>query len=132
MNVTTPDGRTLSVQIGGDEAGVPVVAHHGTPGCGLLYEGTVIDARARGICLIGYDRPGYGGSTRHPGRTVADAVDDVRAIAAALGVERIATWGASGGGPHALACAVLAPDLVAAAACIAGPSPYTGADWSRS
>ena len=126
MNVTTPDGRTLRVHLGGDENGIPVVAHHGTPGAGTLYEPLSEDARRRGICLIGYDRPGYGGSTRHPGRTIGDCVADVRAIAAALGVERIATWGVSGGGPHALACAALAPDLVAASACVAGITPYFG------
>jgi pimeloyl-ACP methyl ester carboxylesterase len=127
VNVTTPDGRTLRVHVGGDEHGMPVLAHHGTPSSGILYAPWEEDAQARGICLIGYDRPGYGGSTRHAGRTVGDAAADVRAIAAALGIERLATWGISGGGPHALACAALAPDLVAAAASIAGVMPY-GAD----
>jgi pimeloyl-ACP methyl ester carboxylesterase len=129
MNVATPDGRTLRVYLGGDERGVPVVVHHGTPGSGMLYGGWIEDAAARGVCLVGYDRPGYGGSTRQAGRTVADAAADVRAIAAALGVDRLFTWGISGGGPHVLACAVLAPDLVAAAVCLAGPAPYTGDDY---
>jgi pimeloyl-ACP methyl ester carboxylesterase len=129
MNVTTEDGRTLRVFVGGDEGGVPVFVHHGTPGSGVLWEGWVEAAAARRICLVGYDRPGYGGSTRQPGRPVADAVGDVRAIAGALGVRRLATWGVSGGGPHVLACAALAPELVAAAACVAGPMPYAGDDF---
>jgi len=124
VNVTTPDGRTLRVYVEGDENGIPVLAHHGTPSAGILYSKWIDDARERGICLIGYDRPGYGGSSRDEGRAVADCVDDARAIAAALGVERIATWGVSGGGPHVLACAALAPDLVASAACVAGVAPY--------
>lgn len=124
MNVTTPDGRTLRVHLAGAQDGSPVLAHHGTPSAGILYAAWSDDAKARGVRLIGYDRPGYGGSPRHQGRSVADAVDDVRAIADALGVERLATWGISGGGPHALACAALAPDLVTAAACVAGPVPY--------
>jgi hypothetical protein len=33
------------------------------------------------LSLLVYDRHGYGGSTRRPGRKVADAVDDVRALA---------------------------------------------------
>ena len=33
----------------------------------------------------------------------------------ALGVEQFVTWGVSGGGPHALACAALLGDRVAAA-----------------
>jgi pimeloyl-ACP methyl ester carboxylesterase len=124
VNVDTSDGRTLHVHLAGAEDGFPVLAHHGTPSAGILYGAWSDDASARGVRLIGYDRPGYAGSTRDPGRSVADAVDDVRAIAAALGVEQLATWGISGGGPHALACAALAPDLVTAAACIAGPVPY--------
>jgi pimeloyl-ACP methyl ester carboxylesterase len=131
VNVQTPDGRTLRVWLTGVEGGTPILFHHGTPSNGLLHPAWVEDAIARDAYLVGYDRPGYGGSTRNAGRAIADAVSDVRAIAAALGVERIVTWGISGGGPHALACAALAPDLVAAAACIASPAPYDaeGLDW---
>jgi pimeloyl-ACP methyl ester carboxylesterase len=69
---------------------------------------------ACGLRLIGYDRPGYGGSTPQPGRTVADCAADVRAICAELGIDRLAMWGVSGGGPHLLAWAALLPDLVTA------------------
>jgi pimeloyl-ACP methyl ester carboxylesterase len=91
----------------------------------------VADAAGRGLRLIGYDRPGYGGSTPHPGYSVADCAGDARAICAALGIDRLATWGISGGGPYALACAALLPDLVAAAASLAGQAPYgaEGFDW---
>jgi pimeloyl-ACP methyl ester carboxylesterase len=51
-------------------------------------------------------------------------VNDVRAIAGALGIERLAVWGYSGGGPHALACAALLPDLVSAVATFASLAPY--------
>jgi pimeloyl-ACP methyl ester carboxylesterase len=38
--------------------------------------------------------------------------------------------GASGGGPHALACAALLPGRVLGAVCLASPAPYTeGFDW---
>ena len=67
------------------------------------------DAAQRGIRLVSYDRPGYGGSTPQPGRTVADCANDVRTIADAFGFDRLAVWGFSGGGPHALACAALLP-----------------------
>ena len=69
--------------------GVPVIAHHGTPGSRLLYRRWVEDAAERGIRLIAYDRPGYGGSDRHAGRAVADVAADVEAIADALGLDRI-------------------------------------------
>ena len=40
-----------------------------------------------------------------------------------LGIDRLATWGISGGGPHVLACAALLPDLVTAAASLASLAP---------
>src|SRR5262249_1363591 len=91
----------------------------------------IADARARGIRLIGYDRAGYGASDAKPGRSVSDVVADVVEMLDALGVGRFATWGHSGGGPHALACAALLPDPCLAAASLAAPGPYgaDGLDW---
>lgn len=88
--------------------------------------------RSKVIRLIGFDRAGYGGSTPSPGRTVADVAKDVATIASALKLDRLAVWGISGGGPHALACAALLPDLVAGVASLAAPAPYIadGLDWS--
>ena len=82
-----------------------MLVHNGTPNSRHLYGPAAADAAARGLRLIGYDRPGYGGSTPQPGRTVADCAADVRAICAGLGIDRLAMWGVSGGGPHVLACA---------------------------
>ena len=125
--VRTEDGRTLAVQESGDLAGRPVLIHAGTPGSRHRYRPIAQDAAARGLRLISYDRPGYGGSSPQPGRTVADCAADVRAICADLSIDRLAMWGISGGGPHLLACAALLPDLVTAAASLASPAPY-GAD----
>jgi pimeloyl-ACP methyl ester carboxylesterase len=122
--VRTPDGRTLAVEESGDPGGRPVLVHMGTPNSRLLYGPIMADAAARGLRLISYDRPGYGGSSPQPGRSVADCAGDVRAICAELGIDRLATWGISGGGPHVLACAALLPDLVTAAASLASPAPY--------
>ena len=129
--ISTESGRELRIIEAGRPDGAPILVHHGTPASRLLYHGWVEDAGSRGIRLIGYDRPGYGGSTPDPGRTVAGAAGDVAAIAKALGLERLAVWGISGGGPHALACAALLPDLVVAAAALASPAPYPaeGLDW---
>ena len=123
-SITTPDGRTLTAREGGDPAGVPVLVQNGTPGSSLLYEGHLRDAEEKAIRLVAYDRPGYGGSTRHKGRTVADCAADVAAVCDALGIGRFCTWGVSGGGPHALATAALLPDRVAAAAALAPVAPF--------
>jgi pimeloyl-ACP methyl ester carboxylesterase len=121
--IETAGGRTLEVHELGDRDGFAVVFHHGTPGSGTLYDRWATD----GVRLVAYDRAGYGGSTRNPGRAVADVVTDIEAIADALGFERYATWGLSGGGPHALACAALCDDRLVAAASLAGVGPW-GAD----
>jgi pimeloyl-ACP methyl ester carboxylesterase len=129
--VQTADGRTLAVEEAGDPDGRPVLVHGGSPNSRHLYGPDAADAAAHGLRLISYDRPGYGGSTPNPGRTVADCAGDVRAICAALDIDRLAMWGISGGGPHLLACAALLPDLVAAAASLASLAPYgaDGLDW---
>ena len=131
--VRTPDGRLLAVEERGDPAGWPILVHHGTPSSkNAAFHGPgVRDAAERGLRLISYDRPGYGESSPRPGSTVADTVADVRAICAELGIDRLGTWGFSGGGPHVLACAALLPDLVTAAAALAGMAPFEaeGLDW---
>jgi pimeloyl-ACP methyl ester carboxylesterase len=129
--VTTPDGRTLAVAEWGDPKGLPLIAMHGTPGGRITYwEDPTIYAR-HGLRRLTYDRPGYGESTRHAGRSIVDAVDDVAAITAALGIDRFVVSGGSGGGPHCLATAALMPDRVVR--CLAevsvAPYPAEGLDW---
>ena len=125
------DGRVLCVLEAGQADGQPVFALHGTPGSRVLWRGLVEDAERRGLRLLAYDRPGYGGSDPHPGRTVADAAADVAAIADALGIDRFAVEGGSGGGPHVLACAALLPERCVAGAALASVAPYPaeGLDW---
>ncbi len=81
--------------------------------------------------MLVYDRPGYGGSSRHPGRTVADAVNDVRVLADAHGWSRFAIFGGSGGGPHALACTALLADRVTRCAVLSGIKPAEGGEPDR-
>jgi pimeloyl-ACP methyl ester carboxylesterase len=132
LKVPVVDGRELEVVVYGPEDGVPVVVHHGTPGAAGLFESLVQAAAERGTRHITYSRPGYGGSTRRPGRSVADCVTDVVAIADALGYERFHSVGGSGGAPHSIACAALLPDRVISAAAIATPAPLDaeGLDWT--
>jgi pimeloyl-ACP methyl ester carboxylesterase len=123
-DITTRDGRTVRIAEYGDPAGMPVITHNGTPNSRLVFEPYAEQARRDGVRLISYDRPGYGESTRHEGRTAGDCAADVADIAAALGIDRLGVWGISGGGPHAIACAALLPELVPAVAALAAPAPF--------
>jgi pimeloyl-ACP methyl ester carboxylesterase len=129
--IATPDGRSLCVHDAGDPTGFPVLMHHGTPMSGLPYGAHDALAREQRIRLLGYDRPGYGGSTRHAGRRVADCAADASAIADALSLERYGSWGISGGGPHVLACAALSDERLVAVASLAAVAPIgaDGLDW---
>lgn len=129
--VITEDGRRLFVAASGAPNGTPVVLMHGTPGSRFGPRPRSSVLYRLGVRLISYDRPGYGESTRMRGRRVADAAADVRCIADALGVDRFAVVGRSGGGPHALACSALLPDRVTRTAVLVGlaPSDAEGLDW---
>ena len=96
------DGRTLCAYDTGGAEAPALVWHHGSPQSGAPLTPLVEAATRRGIRLVSYGRPSYGGSTPQPGRDVASAAGDVAQLADALGLDRFAVMGASGGGPHAL------------------------------
>jgi pimeloyl-ACP methyl ester carboxylesterase len=129
--VRSADGRQLAVRVSDNPAGLPVVYLHGTPGSrvGPFPRGRVL--YELGVRLISFDRPGYGGSDRQPGRRVASVARDVEAIADHLGLDTFAVVGRSGGGPHALACAALLPDRVTRAGVLVSLAPWEaeGLDW---
>jgi pimeloyl-ACP methyl ester carboxylesterase len=139
FDLTLADGRTLHVYDrvpsgppgGASGDGLAVFWHHGTPNLGAPPRPLFAAADRLGIRWVSHDRPGYGGSTPRPGRDVADTAADVAAVADALGIERFAVMGHSGGGAHALGCGALLPDRVAAVVCGAAPAPYgaEGLDW---
>lgn len=104
---------------------------HGTPGSRLTRHPDEEVYRRAGVRAITYDRAGYGASTRHPGRRVADAASDVATIADALGLDRFAVTGGSGGAPHALACGALLADRVTRCASVVGPAPWGPGGLSR-
>ncbi len=127
------DGRTLVVHDAGSSGAsdeLTLMWHHGSPQTGVLLDPLLTAAAERGIRLVSYGRPSYGGSSPNRGRNIASAASDVEQIVGSLGVERFVTMGASGGGPHALACAALLPDRVIGAVTLAGIAPYTDTfDW---
>jgi pimeloyl-ACP methyl ester carboxylesterase len=101
-----------------------LVFHHGTPAAGPPSPRVLGPAREAGLQTVSLSRPGYGRSTRQPGRTVADVVPLVAALVDHLGQDRFVTAGWSGGGPHAIATTALMPDRCPAALSIASVAPY--------
>lgn len=133
-DLTLSDGRTIHYyDAGARDAGgrLAVFWHHGTPNTGAPPEPLFPAADARGLRWVSFDRPGYGGSTPQPGRDIASAVPAVEAIADALGIERFAVMGHSGGGPHTLACGALLPDRVLCVVTGSGMAPFgaAGLEW---
>jgi pimeloyl-ACP methyl ester carboxylesterase len=119
-----PYGRTLDVYLAGDPGAPLVVNLPGTPEGHHALPALVAAAAASGVRIASIARPGYADSTRLPGRTVADVVPDVLAVVDALGARRFAVMGTSGGGPHALACGVLAGDRCVAVAIVSSVGPW--------
>jgi len=130
FDITLPDGRMLhGYDTGGD--GVPVMWNHGTPNIGAPPRPLLALAEELGLRWVSFDRPGYGSSTAHPGRTVASSATDAAVLADTLHLDRFATMGHSGGVPHAIAAAALQPARVIAVVALAGLAPRDAdsLDW---
>ncbi|MEU6804481.1 alpha/beta fold hydrolase [Streptomyces neyagawaensis] len=134
QTVKTPSsGRVIAYETWGDPDSHPVFLLHGTPGSLMGPRPRTFDLHKLGIRLIAYDRPGYGGSERHPDRRVVDAADDINTIAQELDLKKYSVVGRSGGAPHALACAArnLGSQVASAAALVslAPPDADDGLNW---
>jgi pimeloyl-ACP methyl ester carboxylesterase len=81
-----------------------------------------------GVRVLAFDRPGYGASTRLPGRGFSDVVDDAAQLLDDRDLERVHVIGGSGGGPHVLAFAARHPGRVRAATVVVGGAPLEEAD----
>ena len=132
LDVPFGDGTLHAYDTGGDDArGRAVVWHHGTPNIGSPPAPLFEAASRLGVRWIGYDRPGYGGSTPVLDRTVGSAAACTAAVLDALGIEVAGMFGHSGGGSHALACAALLGPRVTGVVSVSGLAPFgaAGLDW---
>jgi pimeloyl-ACP methyl ester carboxylesterase len=132
LDVSAPDGRVLHVYDSGQTTSEAIVYwQHGGGMCGLPPPPLVERAGELGLRVLGHDRPGYGGSTAQPGRSVADGAGDMATVLDRLGVESAITIGLSAGAMHALGAVALHPSRFTAAAVLGGPAPYgaAGLDW---
>lgn len=123
VELVVPVGdRSIQVRETGAPDGIPVVCFHGTPGSRLETDFGADAARRLSVRLIAFDRPGYGLSSAGP-ITLRSVARDVEAVVDALGVERFAAFGWSGGGPFALATAAILTDRVDRVGISGGPAP---------
>lgn len=125
--LTLKDGRTIAYTDIGDPKGSCVMNFHGAPASRFLV--TYLDGAfaEQGLRVISPDRPGYGGSSPQPGRSMADWPDDVAELADALDIDSFAVLGSSSGGPYAVACCALLPEQVIGGVVVAGA---TDMSWS--
>jgi pimeloyl-ACP methyl ester carboxylesterase len=128
-DLALPDGRTLHVYDTGGPARLTVFWHHGTPNLGAPPGPLLPLAESLGVRWVSHDRPGYGGSTHLPDRTIGNAAECVAAVADALGIGDFAVMGHSGGSSHALATAALLPGRVTAVAGLAAVAPFGAEGW---
>ncbi len=126
--LTLADGRTLAWRWTGPEGARPVLRLQGTPASRLYRNPDPTMQKDLGVRYLLADRPGYGGSTRLPGRGIAQIAHDLAALLDAHGLDRVPVMGTSGGGPHVLAFATLHPERTAAATVIVGASPLEPAE----
>ena len=105
-----------------------LIYHHGTPSAGPLHDDLLEPAAASELRIVELVRPGYGNSTRQPGRSVADVAALANELASHLNFEKYVTMGWSGGGPHALANVALSPERCVAAMSLAGVGMFGESD----
>lgn len=118
-----PDGRRLAFEWRSDGAGVAVVVLHGLPGSRLQRHPDAGIAERLGARLLSFDRPGFGASDWRAYRRLDELAQDLQVLADALGIQRFALAGISGGGPYACACAAALPERVAALGLISSVGP---------
>jgi pimeloyl-ACP methyl ester carboxylesterase len=122
------DGRVLSVLELGDPKGKPVFYCHGFPGSRLEARLAAKAAGVLGLRVLAADRPGVGGSTFQPGRTIGAWASDIAKLADRFELQSFDVVGVSGGGPYALACAAFIPERLNGVALISAVGPVSRGD----
>lgn len=121
--MTLRDGRRITWRDYGAAQGLPLLVLHGFPGSRLQAALLEDAARAHGVRLIAPDRPGFGGSSPAPGRSLLSYAGDIAQLADALALPRFGVVGISCGGAYALALANAIPERLAYVGLLAGMGP---------
>ena len=122
------DGRMIAWTDFGPQEGVPLLRFPGVPGSRWVIRADRAPWLERSLRVITSERPGFGRSSRLPGRGFAEHADDMAFLLDHLGLDRVYVCGASGGSPHLLAFAARHRDRVRAVTVIAGAARLEEAD----
>jgi pimeloyl-ACP methyl ester carboxylesterase len=118
-----PDGRTVAWVEACVHDGIPVLVVPGTPGARWSIRADRSPWFDRGLRMISTERPGFGASTRLPGRGFSEHSDDLAALLDAAGVDRAYVYGASGASAHILSFLSRHPGRAIAATIVVGGAP---------
>lgn len=129
--LTLRDGREMAWRWWGEPGARPVLRIQGTPSSRLQRNPDSSVRKELGVRYLMADRAGYGGSTRKPGRGIADIAGDYAELIEAHGLERVPAMGTSGGGPHVLALAARHPERVSAVTVVVGAVPLVDDEVGR-
>ncbi len=120
-------GRTVAYTDIGDTGGTPVLFFHGAP-MSRRNLGDQHEAFAEaGLRVLSPDRPGYGGSSPAPGRTLNDWTKDMADLADTLGIDHFLVAAHSSGGPYGLVTAALLRDRVLGTTVLGGVTDFAWA-----
>jgi pimeloyl-ACP methyl ester carboxylesterase len=129
--IVRPDGRTVAWVETGALDGRPLLWLPGTPASRLWFRTDQTPWVERRLRVIVTERPGFGASTGHPGRTFFDHADDLAAILDTLAIARLPVLGISGASPYVLALSERHSDRVTAAAIVVGATPFDETEASQ-
>lgn len=119
------DGRTVAWTEYGPPDGIPLLRVPGTPGSRWSIRSDRTPWAERGLHVLTTERPGYGASTRLPGRRFREHSDDLAQILDLNGIDKAWVTGGSGAAPHILSFASRHPDRVRAVTILAGAAPLS-------
>ncbi|GAA1088205.1 alpha/beta fold hydrolase [Nocardiopsis metallicus] len=118
-------GRTVAYTDIGDPGGTPVLFFHGAPMSRRNLGDQHEEFGAAGLRVITPDRPGYGGSSPAPGRTLTDWAEDAAALADALRIDRFLVAAHSSGGPYGVVTAALLSERLLGTVVLGGVTDFS-------
>lgn len=122
------DRRTVAWIECGESDGVPLLRIPGTPSSRFAIRADRQPWVDRNLRVLITERPGFGASTRLPGRGFVEHADDLLRLLDAAGIARTHVIGGSGGAPYVLAFCERHPARVSSASVVVGNAPLNEAE----